>query len=472
MKNLLVIALVAASLCTAALHAQEAILYRTTQDAPFRQRECPFPSRQTGPGANLVDLDAATAKQEYLGLGVSFPEASAYLWSKLDDQRKREVMELLWSDKGAALSIGRIHVAASDYSMHLYSYDDTPDDRKLEHFSIDDDRRFVLPAVNAAKSVRPDIFFFASPWSPPGWMKSNGTMCGGRLIDAAYPVYAQYIVRFLQAYAKEGIDISALTVQNEPETEQAFNSPTCRWTGEELVAFTLAHLRPALDNAGLKTQIWAYDHNFDEKGINCVTNMLSDSAFRKAVSAIAWHPYAGSPSNLVAVTAIHPDIPMYVTEMGPHVDKSRRDILWWADLVFDSFNTGCGAFVSWCFLLDEEGQPNITPGFGCAGLLELDTRTGELHESAQFRLFRHIGPFVRHGARILSAPLVKGNGSWGIDGVKHVAFRNPDGSCAVVLSCRAEKFERRQVQIKAGGKYYILQMLGGSIATLFIPCDR
>lgn len=469
MKPHLSIVFFFAAFCAGAFaQGTQARLYRTTEGAPFRERECPFPSRQTGPGANLIDLDAAAAGHEYLGLGVSFPEASAYLWSKLDEPRRRETMELLWTDKGAALSIGRIHVAASDYSMHLYSYDDTPGDASLERFSIDDDRRFVLPAVKAAQAANPDIVFFASPWSPPGWMKSNGTMCGGRLLASAYPVYARYLAKFVKAYAGEGVDISALTVQNEPETEQAFNSPTCRWSSDEAKVFTVEHLRPALEESGLTTSVWAYDHNFNAAGVAYVTNQLADAAFRAAVSAVAWHPYEGAPTNLAPVRAAFPDVPMYVTEMGPHVDGSRRDILWWADLVFDSFNEGCGAFVSWCFLLDEEGQPNITPGFGCGGLLELDTRTGELRESAQFRLFRHIGPFVRRGARILSAPLVKGEGSWGIDGVRHVAFRNPDGTHVVVLSCRAGKFERRQIQIKAGGRYYILQMLGGSVATLVI----
>jgi glucosylceramidase len=454
------------ALFAAAALAGEVRLYRTTPGAAFRERECTFPSRQTGPGANVIDLDAAVPRHEFLGLGVSFPEASAYLWSRLDEPRRREVMELLWTGKGAGLSIGRIHVAASDYSMHLYSYDDTPGDNALEHFSIDADRAYTLPAVRAAQAVNPDIFFFASPWSPPGWMKSNGTMCGSRLLKEHYPAYARYLARFVAAYRRERVCVSALTVQNEPETEQAFNSPTCRWTADEALEFTVRHLKPALANAGLDTAIWAYDHNFDAKGVAYVSRQLSDPDFRKAVSAVAWHPYEGSPTNLAPVRAHWPDLPMYVTEMGPHVDRSRRDILWWADIVFDSFNAGCGAFVSWCFLLDEEGQPNITPGFGCGGLLELDTRTGEIVESDQFKLFRHIGPFVRRGARILHAPATVGEGSWGLDGVKHVAFRNPDGTCTVVIACRADRFDRRQLQIKAAGMYYIIQIPGGSVTTV------
>ena len=444
-------------------------IFRTTSDSPFRERDCTFASTMTGPGANVMDLGAAKPDHDYLGLGVSFAESSAYLWSKLREFQRRHVMNLLWTEKGAGLSIGRIHIGASDYSMHLYTYDDTPGDTELKHFSIADDRRFVLPAIHAAQAANKDIYFFGSPWSPPAWMKSTGTLCGGRLNPSSYPVYAQYFLRFLKSYADEGVLVSAVTVQNEPETVQAENSPTCLWTAEESAEFTTGFLAPALKASRLKTQIWAYDHNFCAKGVEYVMSQLADPAFRDSVSALAWHPYVGSPTNLVPVRAAYPAMPMYVTEMGPHVDRSKRDMLWWADLVLGSFNEGCGAFVSWCFLLDEEGQPNITPGFGCGGLLEIDSRTGELYESSQFRLFRHIGPFVKRGAKVLQAPICPGEASKGVEDVKHVVFRNPDGSYVAVLACRAGKFDRRQIQFKLGDYYYSVQILGESVTTVLIP---
>ncbi|MBQ6136660.1 MAG: hypothetical protein IJI73_04730 [Kiritimatiellae bacterium] len=455
-------------------------LYRTTSTSAFRERVATFPSKMTGPGANVIDLDAAKPSHDFLGLGVSFAESSAYLWSKFAADRfpashaavQREIMELLWTEKGAGLSIGRIHIGASDYSMHLYTYDDTPGDTELKHFSIDDDRRFVLPAIRAAQAVNKDIYFFASPWSPPAWMKSGGTLCGGRLNPSSYPVYAQYLLRFLKSYADEGVPVSALTVQNEPETEQAKNSPTCLWSADESAEFTTGFLAPAIKASGLNTQIWAYDHNFSDKGVEYVMKQLADPAFRDSVSALAWHPYVGSPTNLAPVRAAYPAMPMYVTEMGPHVDRTKRDMLWWSDLVLGAFNEGCGAFVSWCFLLDEDGQPNITPGFGCGGLLEIDSRTGELYESSQFRLFRHIGPFVKRGAKVLKAPIVPGEASKGVEDVKHVVFRNPDGSHVAVLACRAGKFDRRQVQFKLGDYYYSVQVLGESVTTVLIPPSR
>lgn len=449
--------------------ANGATLYRTTADAPFRVRDCPHPSTLTGAGANVIDLDAAVPRHEFLGLGVSFAEASAYLLANQTEAKRREILELLWTPRGAGLSIGRIHIGSSDYSMRFYTYDDVPGDDALAHFSIDEDRRYVLPAIRAARAVNPDISFFASPWSPPGWMKTSGSLCGGQVKPSAYPALANYFVRFVQDYAKEGIDVSAVTIQNEPETEQQLNSPTCRWTMEGAREFIGGHLAPAFAANGVKTRIWAYDHNFDPKGVAYVTNLLADARVRSAVSAIAWHPYAGSPTNLAPVRAACPDLPMYVTEMGPHIDHGQRDMNWWADLVLGTFNAGCGAFVSWCFLLDEEGQPNTSLGFPCAGLLEIDSRTGELYESGQFRFFRHVGPFVKRGARVLEAPIVPGQGQRGIEAVASAAFRNPDGSRVVVLAFRGRPFARRQVQVKANGLYYPIQVLANSVTTLVLP---
>ncbi len=446
-----------------------ATLYRTTAEAPFRVRDCPLPSKLTSAGANVIDLDAAVPRHEFLGLGVSFAEASAYLLAKHPEAKRKEITELLWTDRGAGLSIGRIHLGSSDYSMHFYTYDDVPGDDGLAHFSIDEDRRFVLPAIRAARAANPDILFFASPWSPPGWMKTSGSLCGGQVKPSAYPTLANYFVRFVRAYEREGIPVSAVTIQNEPETEQDFKSPTCRWTAEAARAFIGGHLAPAFAANGVKTKIWAYDHNFDAQGVAYVTNLLADARVRASVSAIAWHPYAGELKDLASVHAAYPDVPMYVTEMGPHVDRSRRDMLWWADLVLGTINSGCGAFVSWCFLLDEEGQPNTSQGFPCAGLLEIDSRTGELYESGQFRLFRHVGPFVKRGARVLAAPLVKGStGQTDIDGIVSAAFRNPDGSQVVVIAYRGDRFARKQIQVRAGGFYYPLQILGNSVTTLVL----
>src|SRR6202007_517109 len=148
------------------------------------------------------------------------------------------------------LSVGRIGVGASDYSTKLYSYDEGEPDPDLARFSIEHDREYILPMLRQARRANPDLFLFSSPWSPPGWMKFNGTLLGGSMRKHYLPAYAQYYLKFLQAYAAEGVPIQALTSQNEVDTDQDGRMPACIWGQEYEIAFVKKHLGPALKESG------------------------------------------------------------------------------------------------------------------------------------------------------------------------------------------------------------------------------
>ena len=445
-------------------------IYRTTGTREFREVVGALPSAHTGSGARVIDLDAAVPRQAFLGLGVSFPEASCHLMMRLKPEQRAELLGDIFGPGGLNLSVGRIHMGSSDYSRHLYTYDDTPGDVALKRFSIDEDRPEVLPVIKAALKVNPDLYFFASPWSPPGWMKDSESLCGGHLKPSMVPVYADYVVRFLGAYAKEGVGIGAVTIQNEPGTRQESNSPTCLYTSAEEVAAIRA-LAPKLTAAGLKTKIWVHDHNFD--GTNRVATILADEAVRRAVGGIAWHPYEGEPEMVRPIGAAYPELPMYVTEMGPHIDRAKRPAVWWGRLMARSFNSGNGAFVGWCLALDEEGQPNVSLGFPCAGLIEIHSETGAVTPSSQYKAFRHVSPFVRRGARVLDAPIVSGPNAMRnrIEGLDCVAVRNPDGSHVIFFARETpgDEFSRLQVQIKWNGRYLPVQVFGNALTTVVIP---
>lgn len=316
--------IVALSALFEGVSATEPVLYRSTREREFREVMGALPSPLTGPGARIIDLDAAMPRQTYQGLGVSFPESSCHILMGLPAAERRAVLEKVFGEAGLGLSIGRIHCGSSDYSRHFYTYDDVPGDVGLEHFSIKDDESEVIPVIREAMQINPDILFFSSTWSPPGWMKDNGSICGGRLLDEMVPAYADYLVKFFAAYGQAGIPISAFTVQNEPETEQARNSPTCLVSAEQELAVVRA-IGPKLAAAGLSARAWLYDHNF--KGTNRVLACLADADIRRMVGAVAWHPYSGQPEMVRPVAENYPDVPMYVTEMGPHIDRYRRDIL-------------------------------------------------------------------------------------------------------------------------------------------------
>jgi len=452
--------------------AAEAQVYRTEARGEMREVAANFWSVLPQGNANTVDLDAAAPGHPFTGLGVSIPESSCYLLSRLPAEKRAEILRTVWTADGAGLSVARLQIGSSDYSMHAYTYDDVAGDTELDHFSIDPDRRYILPVVKEIQKINPDVTFFASPWSPPAWMKDNGNIAGGSLLREHYGVYARYFVKYIQAFQKEGVTIQAVTTQNEPECDQFGMSPTCLWTGEQETDFIVNHLAPALKAAGLPTKVWLWDHNFD--GTNRVWQALARKGVLESIGAVAWHPYVGQPEWIRPIHAKYPNLPMVMTEMGPHVDRYRRDLLWWGDLMLRTFNSGCGGFTSWCLALDEHGQPNITGGFPCAGFVALDSVTGEVVPSEQFKAFRHVGRFVRRGEDILKDFWKAGDSDWARRNDKRTtcaAFRNPDGSHVVVVACKpaeGDAFSPVQVQIKHKDRYLIVQALPGALTTVTI----
>jgi glucosylceramidase len=444
-------------------------IYRSTCDRDFREVIGAVATPHTGPGASVIDLDAAHESHPWLGFGVSFPESSCHLIMRLSEDRRRALVESVFGKSGLGLSVGRVHMGSSDYSRHLYSYDDIPGDLSLERFSIVPDLAEVIPVIKMAKEANPDLFLFASPWSPPEWMKDNGSLCGGSLLESMEGVYAAYIEKFLSAYAAEGLDISAFTIQNEPLTRQNSDSPTCFMPGDQEARIAKLVSR-RLAASGISAKPWLYDHNWD-----CVARVLSqlqEPELLSAIGGVAWHPYNGQPEDMAPIRARYPDLPMFMTEMGPHVDKRQRDIVWWADLAIRTINAGCRTFTSWCLALDEDGQPNVSRGFPCAGFVEIDSETGVTTPSSQFKAFRHFSPFVQRGAVVLDAPVVTGSAAiapFPKDVLRSAAFRNPDGSHVVVFSYKGDdQFARKMVQIRRGGLYLPVQVFCGAVTTVVL----
>lgn len=462
---------VVCSVCSALLADDGSLfptkVFRTTPVQDFREVTHADWGNETGPGSVIIDLDAAVERQSFRGLGGSFAEASCFTLMRLSAEKRAAAFEMLFGKTGLRLSIGRIHCAASDYSIHLYSYDSVPGDVTLKSFSIDDDRKWVLPAIREALKVNPNIFFFSSPWSAPGWMKENGTMCGSRLKRDMFGTYADYIVKFLQSYREEGVVISAHTLQNEVLAEQCFNSPTMLVPAEDEARLVLA-LKPRLKAAGLDTKLWILDHNYNLT--NHVDAVLTTPGVREAVSGIAWHSYMGNPEIVKRYRDLKPMIENIHTEMGPHIDRSLRDFLYWGDLILRGFNAGQTGFTNWCLALDENGQPNTSCGFSCAGLVAVHSETDEIIPSNQYQAFRHISPFVDVGAKVLEVPLVtEQEDGPAVERIKKSVcsvFRNPNGKHVVVIN--HPNADGGQFVVRLNGCCLPVVLLGRSLTTVVI----
>jgi glucosylceramidase len=378
------------------------------------------------PSADQLHLDPSTKFQEILGFGGAFTDAACYTFKQLAPAEREKLFHELFHASEMGLSVGRICVGSSDYSTKLYSYDDGEADPDLQRFSIEHDREYILPMLREARQANPDLFLFSSPWSPPGWMKFNGTMLGGSMRNKYLRVYAKYYLKFLQAYAGEGVPVQALTTQNEVDTDQDGRMPACIWPQEYEIAFLRDHLGPLLESTGLKTKIWLLDHNYNLWGR--VIDSLEDDKLRKYVNAVAWHGYYGKPEMMSKVHEAYPGAEMHWTEGGPDYTDPGYLTDWckWGATFSEVLRNWCRSITAWNLALDERGRPNIGP-FPCGGVVTINSQTKEITRSGQYWGFAHYARAIRRGARRFESQTAAAD-------LQHVALENPDGQKVLVVT--------------------------------------
>jgi glucosylceramidase len=377
--------------------------------------------------ATDILLDPQHRKQEVLGFGGAFTDAATYMFNQLAPDARAALFHELFHPTEMNLSVGRTCIGSSDYSTKAYSYDDSPTpDPELTKFSIAHDRQWILPMLREARKVNPELFLLSSPWSPPGWMKDNNSLLGGTIRRRYLRQYANYMTRFVEAYAAEGVTVDAVTSQNEVDTDQDSRMPQCTWPQEIEVQFVGEFLGPAFVKAGVRTRIWLIDHNYNLWGRALA--MMQDDAVRRYADGFAWHGYLGTPQEMTRVHEAYPDKHAYWTEGGPDIIDPKYQTDWtkWASQFAGIMRNWSRCIIAWNLALDEKGKPNIGP-FPCGGVVTIDSRTKAVTRSGQYWAFAHYSRHVRRGARVLEA-------TGGPASVSHVAFENPDGSRVVVLT--------------------------------------
>ncbi|HWC20064.1 MAG TPA: glycoside hydrolase, partial [Terriglobales bacterium] len=289
-------------------------------DAQRRHQRVPslrWTQTQADSTASGIVIDPSQRYQPVLGFGAALTDAACYVISQLPEAARKTLLNELFSPGEMGFSVCRICIGSSDYSRNVFSYDEGEPDPQLARFSIDHDREYILPTLRAAREANPDLFLLASPWSPPGWMKDNNSMLGGTIRRRYLKTYADYIVKFLQAYETAGVEIQAVTPQNEVDTDQDSRMPACLFPQEAEVQYVGEMLGPAIMQAGLKTKIWLVDHNYNLWG-RAICELDNDTV-KRVTRAIAWHGYLGEPELVQKLADAHPDAEMYWTEGGPDV---------------------------------------------------------------------------------------------------------------------------------------------------------
>src|SRR6266446_4321319 len=376
--------------------------------------------------AGQIQLNPDKQFQDILGFGGAFTDAACYTFNRLEPGEREALFHELFHPSQMGLSMGRLCVGSSDYATKVYSFDEGDPDPEMKRFSIAHDSEYIIPILREARQVNPDLFLFSSPWSPPGWMKFNGSMLGGSMRKKYLASYAQYFLKFLQAYAAEGVPIQAVTSQNEVDTDQDGRMPACLWGQEYEIEFVKGHLGPVLREHGIPAKIWLLDHNYNLWGR--VICELDDPDVRKYANAVAWHGYAGVPSMVSKVHDAHPDGEMHWTEGGPDYTSPDYATDWakWGHTFTEALRNWCQSLTGWNLALDENGRPNIGP-FPCGGLVTVHSQTKEITRSGQYWAFAHFSRLIRRGARRFDSQGI-------LPDVDHVACENPDGQKVLVIT--------------------------------------
>lgn len=338
-------------------------------------------------GITTIKKTNTSPNTDFIGMGVAITGSSCYNLSKMEADERRKLLNFLYSKEGLNFKIGRLSIGASDYSAELYTYDDVCEDVSLEHFSIERDIEYIIPIIKEILEINPDLMLFASPWSPPGWMKTGGSIGGGFMRDKYLDCYADYFVKFIKAYEKEGIIISAVTVQNESETHQNGKMPACMWHPDTEAEF-IKILKGKFEQNHINTKIWCYDHNFS--GIDRVDWCFGEyPELKTACDGVAFHYYSGSIEQTKFLKEKYPGLKLHFTEGGPRLyDNYSTDWCKWGLMIIKALNNGYSSFTGWNLMLDETGGPNVGPFF-CGGLVTRNSLDNSLSYSGQYKALRH-----------------------------------------------------------------------------------
>jgi len=408
--------------------AQQVSVWLTTDDQRSTLAAQPAAAfAPASPADNPIVVDEARTYQTIEGFGASFTDSSAYLLNRVATASARaEAMRLLFTRVagGIGLSFIRNPMGASDLARTHYSYDDLPagqTDPTLEHFSVAHDEQDIIPLLLEARRLNSQMKIMATPWSPPGWMKSSGAMIGGTLLPSMYEAFANYFVKYIQAYAKAGIPIDYVSLQNEPLYVPT-DYPGLSMDGPTQLVVLRDHVLPAFLRHQIPTRVLVYDHNWDRP--DHPDTVLSDPAINGSpvVAGTAWHGYGGTPGVMLTTGERFPDKGQYQTEHsgGTWVtDQVREDFV----EIVHVLRSGGRAFVKWGLALDQNRGPHAGGCGTCTPLVTVNT-SGAISYPIDFYTLGHFSRFVLSGAhRVYSSNAT---------GILTAAFVNPDGSKALV----------------------------------------
>ena len=391
------------------------------------------------------------------GIGGAFNELGWTAIQTLPENKAEEIFHALFSEKGCNFSMCRIPLGASDYALSYYSCNDVPEDFVMRDFNIDRDRFILIPYIKEAFKVRPDLKIWASPWTPPAWMKVNehystrsgdwnGRPRGNRMTQGAdifnnatafkmqeryLKAYALYFSKFVQAYEKEGISLFAIMPQNE--IAYSPNWPSCTWRAEDLAYFIGKFLGPQFEEDKLNTEIWLGTINWGKP--DYVRTILNDKDCQKYIKGVGFQ-WGGSRS-IPTIAKEYPEYKFMQTEnkCGEGENDWTSVARSWETIVH-YFNNGAGSYMYWNMVLDETGESSW--GWPQNSMIVVDRNKKEVIYTDEYYLFKHLSHFVQPGSYVLKSS----------EGKNHVAFELNDGRIMLLINNPDES--NKTIKIKVG----------------------
>lgn len=404
-----------------------------------------------------IEVNASQTYQSVDGFGYTLTGGSAEVINQLIPSKKQQLLQELFGSSASSISVNylRISIGASDLNGTVFSYNDLPagqTDVTLANFSLTPDNQLIL-LLKEILLINPNIKIMATPWSPPTWMKTNGSSMGGSLLPQYYSVYAHYFVKYIQQMGAQGIAIDAITPQNEPL--HPGNNPSMYMTALEQADFIKNHLGPAFQSNGIATKIVAYDHNCDQP--QYPITVLSDAGANSFVDGSAFHLYAGDISALSSVHSAYPTKNVYFTEQWTSSTGDFGGDLKWhlKNVIIGSMRNWSKNALEWNLANNASFGPH-TPGgcTMCKGALTV-VSSENFERNVAYYIIAHASKFVPAGSVRIASNQV-GN-------LNNVAFKTPAGKIVVIVENDGASSEI--FNVKYNGKWFTTNLDGGSVAT-------
>ena len=435
------------------LIAQKVKWVSTSENAPWVEQ--PPLTLQTVLSQNLdsaLVLNIKATEQQIKGWGGCFNELGWKALLALDEKDRDEAMKALFDPKeGSRFNICRTPMAASDFALDAYSYDDVPGDYDMKGFSIDRDKKHLIPYIKAALKINPNLKLWASPWSPPAWMKTNNQYDSGslRMESAILNAYAHYQAKYVLEYKKAGINITQIHPQNEPIMETKY--PSCKWDNPETMNnYIKNYLGPTFVKEKIPAQIWL--GTITNKDTNWFKHILDDKETMKYVSGLGLQY---NSRFVLSFLRRQTNLPMMETETKCYNGKNS-----WkeADDTYGQMkqyiNGGCQAYMYWNMVLDETGLSSWA--WSQNSSITIDTKAKKVIYNPQFYVMKHFSRFVSPGAYLLKNENKDSNA---------LSFINPDGSVVVVVE---NKKQEKPFSIVIGNKTVTATLAASSFNTFII----